>query len=47
MMFKGQVILASLACKTVSGASELMRITWDEAHGIMTRAVSRGLMRRE
>lgn len=47
MMFEGRVILALLACKTVSGASNLMRITWDEAHGIMTRAVSRGLMRRE
>jgi transposase len=47
MMFEGRVILALLACKTVSGANDLVRITWDEAHGIMTRAVSRGLMRRE
>ena len=47
MMFEGRVILALLASKTVSGASSLMRIMWDEAHGIMTRAVSRGLMRRE
>ena len=47
MMFEGRVILELLACKTVSGASDLMRITWDEAQGIMIRAVSRGLMRRE
>ena len=47
MMFEGRVILALLACKTVSGTSDLMRILWDEAHAIMTHAVSRGLMCRE
>lgn len=47
MMFEGRVILALQACKTVTGASGLMRISWDEAHGIMNRAVARGLLRRE
>jgi len=45
--FEGQVILALQACKTVTGASDLMRISWEEASGIMTRAVDRGLLRRE
>jgi hypothetical protein len=47
MAFEGRVILALQACKTVSGATQIMRITWDEAHGIMNRAVARGLLRRE
>ena len=45
--FEGQVILALQACKTVTGASELMRISWEEASGIMTRAVARDLLRRD
>jgi transposase len=47
LAFEGRVILALQACKTVAGASDLMRITWDEAHGIMCRAVKRGLLRRD
>lgn len=47
MAFEGRVILALQACKTVAGATEIMRITWDEAHGIMNRAVPRGLVRRK
>lgn len=47
MLFEGRVILALQACKTVTGASGLMRVSWDEAHGIMNRAVARGLLRRE
>jgi len=31
----------------VQGGAELLRITWDEAWGIKTRAVARGLARRE
>jgi transposase len=30
----------------VKGAAAILRITWDEAHGIMQRAVARGLLRR-
>lgn len=28
-------------------AARILGITWDEAHGIMARAVARGLLRRE
>lgn len=31
----------------VRGAAKVLRISWDEAHGIMERAVQRGLARRE
>lgn len=31
----------------VHGAAEILGISWDEAHGIMERAVTRGLARRE
>jgi transposase len=31
----------------VLGAARILGITWDEAHGIMERAVERGLARRE
>jgi transposase len=47
MAFEERVILALQACKTVSGAETVMRISWDEAHGIMDRAVARGLRRRD
>lgn len=33
-------------CSTVSGACRIARITWDEAWGVMDRAVVRGLQRR-
>ena len=47
MSFEGRVILALQSTKTVEGASAIMKISWDEARGIMERAVKRGLMRRE
>ena len=47
MAFEERVIATILACQTVQGASTLMRISWDEARGIMERAVARGLGRRE
>jgi transposase len=31
----------------VSGAAQILRVSWDEAHGIMLRAVERGLARRK
>jgi hypothetical protein len=31
----------------ILGAARILGITWDEAHGIMARAVARGLLRRE
>jgi transposase len=45
--FEARAILAIQASKTVEGARSIMRISWDEARGIMERAVARGLMRRE
>ena len=47
MAFEERVIATILACQTVQGASGLMRISWEEARGIMERAVVRGLGRRE
>jgi transposase len=47
MAFEERVIATILACQTVQGASCLLRISWDEARGIMERAVARGLGRRE
>lgn len=47
MAFEGRVILALKSTKTVEGARAIMKISWDEARGIMERAVVRGLMRRE
>ena len=34
-------------CQTITGACELMRISWDEAFGVMRRAVMRGQERKE
>jgi transposase len=47
LAFEARVILALQATKTVSGAQEMLKVSWDEARGIMERAVARGLMRRE
>ena len=33
-------------CSTVTGACRLLRITWDEAWGILARAVARGRARK-
>jgi transposase len=33
-------------CSTVQGACRIARVTWDEAWGVMDRAVARGLQRR-
>lgn len=46
MAFEGRVIATIRACQTVQGASDLLRISWEEARGIMERAVERGLARR-
>ena len=47
MGFEARVIIALQASKTVEGARSIMQITWEEARGIMERAVARGLMRRQ
>lgn len=46
MAFEERTIATILACQTVQGASDLLRISWEEARGIMERAVERGLGRR-
>lgn len=46
MAFEERTIATILACQTVQGASDLLRISWEEARGIMERAVERGLDRR-
>jgi transposase len=35
------------ACSTISGACEVMRVSWEEAFGVMERAVQRGLARKQ
>jgi len=44
--FEERTIATILACQTVQGASDLQRMSWEEARGIMERAVERGLDRR-
>ena len=34
-------------CSTLGGACAVMRVSWDEASGVMNRAVQRGLSRRQ
>lgn len=46
MAFEERVIATIQACQTVEGASRLLRISWEEARGVMERAVVRGLERR-
>lgn len=40
------IIDVILQCSTVTGACEILRLTWDEAWGVMTRAVARGQARK-
>ena len=47
MAMEAKIIDAIGACETVTGACRIMRVSWDEARGIMERAVSRGLARKE
>jgi len=47
MLFERLVIDVLQATHTVSGACELMRISWDEAFGVMQRAVARGQSRKK
>lgn len=41
------VIEVILQCSTLSGACRLLRVSWDEAWGVMARAVARGQARRK
>lgn len=46
MAFEERVIQSIDLCQTVEGSRIMLRISWDEARGIMERAVARGLARR-
>jgi transposase len=41
------VIDVLLACQTVTGACQLLNISWDQAWHVMDRAVKRGMLRKE
>ena len=47
LMFEQVAIAVIQACSSVSAASKLLGLDWDATHGIMNRAVQRGLSRRE
>lgn len=46
MLMERLVIDVIQQCSTLSGACRILRITWDEAWGVMTRAVARGRARK-
>jgi len=46
LLFEALAIEVLSACANVKRAAELLRIDWQTAHGIMQRAVERGLQRR-
>jgi transposase len=46
LLFEAFAIKVLAACSSVKRATELLKLEWDTAHGIMSRAVERGLKRR-
>ena len=47
LLFERFAIEVMQACKTLTDATRLLSISWDEAQRIMDRAVARGLERRQ
>lgn len=47
LLFERFVIAVIEQCATVQGTCRLLRMTWDEVWAIMSRAVSRGLQRKQ
>lgn len=47
LLMERLVIDVLTECSTVEGARKLMRISWDQAWGVMERAVRRGMARKE
>jgi len=47
LLYERFAIEVLLACRSVSAAAELLRLSWDQVHAIMERAVERGLDRRQ
>jgi transposase len=46
MLFERLAIDLLREC-SINGAAKILRLSWDEAHGIMARAVQRGLLRKD
>lgn len=47
LLMERMVIDVLMACSTIEGARRLLRLSWDEAWGVMERAVRRGMGRKE
>ena len=47
MLMESLIINVLQECATVTGACELTGVSWDEAFGVMQRAVARGQLRKE
>lgn len=47
LLFEAFAVQVLLNSKSITAAGKLLRLSWDEARGIMKRAVERGLKRRE
>ena len=47
LLMERLIIDLILQCSTVKGACKIASVSWDEAYGIMTRAVARGQARKE
>ena len=47
LLFEGWIIDVLQQCRTVTGACKLLGVSWDEAWGVMQRAVSRGQARKQ
>ena len=47
LLMERMIIDVIRQCSTVSGACQIMRVTWDEAFGVMERGVIRGQARKE
>lgn len=45
LLMERMIIDVLTACSTVTGACDLLRVSWDEAFGVMQRAVARGQAR--
>jgi len=47
LLFEGHAIEVLQACEVISAASDILRISWDQAWNILERAVSRGRARKQ
>jgi transposase len=47
LLFEGHAIEVLQACEVISAASDILRISWDQAWNVLERAVSRGQARKQ